>query len=114
MLMKLNKGEKEEEALILSLVADFALKACDFEACLTICDILMSSHASSPAAVKVCSELVRNESYENIEAKARLSSFCVTYCSNETLGKIITFIPMLKLTEWNHCNPLYYISKVDS
>ena len=86
LLGSLRQGEKEEEAVILSLVADFAMKAADFDACLTICDILMTSHKTSPAAVNVCAKLVRNTDFQNVEAKARLSSFCVTYCSNETIG----------------------------
>jgi hypothetical protein len=53
LLGSLRQGDSDEEAVILSLVADFAMKAADFEACLTICDILMTSHSASAAACKV-------------------------------------------------------------
>jgi hypothetical protein len=82
----LREGAKDEEADILSIVADFALKASDFDSCLTIADILMTSQAASESACSVCAQLVANEAFKNVDAKARLASFCVTYCPNESIG----------------------------
>lgn len=86
LLSSLQDAANNEETEILSIVADFAMKASDFDACLTIADILMTSQPASSAACKVCAQLVANEKFENAEAKARLSSFYITYCSDGMIG----------------------------
>ena len=89
LLGSLQDGAYNEEPAILSIIADYAMKASDFDACLAITDILMVSKPASSAACKVCAQLVANENFENVEAKARLSSFCITYCSDELIGNTL-------------------------
>ena len=86
-MASLHEVDKNEEAEILSVVADFALKASDFESSLTIADILMTSQPQSESACKVCAKLVTSEGFKDVEAKARLASFCVTYCSEDMIGE---------------------------
>ena len=92
LLALLHEVDHNEEAEILSVVADFALKAADFESCLTIADILMTSQPHSESACKVCAQLVASEGFKDVEAKARLASFCMTYCSDDMIGGFLLHI----------------------
>ncbi len=76
-----------QEAPILSLIAEFALKAQDFDYCLSICDLMMEK--PSKEAVAICLKLVNSDEFADLTAKARLTSFCVNYCDDEEIEDML-------------------------
>lgn len=90
-LIRLTASEKTglvlDEAPIFSLVADHALKATDYDYCLSICDMMMAN--PSKEACKVCLDLVNCEDFVNVIAKTKLASFCVNFCDDDDIEDML-------------------------
>lgn len=83
-------GKKQQplnEAPILLIIAEYALKANDFDYCLSICDLMMEK--PSKEACKVCLRLIHNQEFADSFAKARLTSFCVNYCDDQDIEDML-------------------------
>ena len=82
---------KENENSVLALVAEFALKAQDYEACFGICELLMESlPAGNEYAVNVCLKLAHCEEFMDFQgSKSRMASYCVNYCSDEEIEDML-------------------------
>ena len=72
---------------VLSIIADAALEAADFDYCLSICDLMMERPSAS--ACRVCLTLINNEGFADLAAKARLTSFCVNYCEDAQIEDML-------------------------
>ena len=75
------------EAPILALIADEALKTKDFDYCLSICELMMEQPSNE--ACKVCLALVDTEDFADLTAKAKLTAFCVNYCEDDLIEDMI-------------------------
>ena len=89
---------------MLSLVAEFALRAEDYEACLRVCEMLMEecgkggrSEEQRSFAVRSCLDLSKNNAYLDFEARSRLASFCVNFCADHELEEVLAH--RIELTE---------------
>ena len=80
-------GHANAEAPLLSIIASYALKAEDFDYCLSICDLMMEK--PSQEACKVCLNLINAQNFVDWTAKARLTSFCVNYCEDEAIEEML-------------------------
>ena len=85
------------ENSVLSTIADFAMKSQDYDACLSVCEMLMdeciarkSSEEQRQFAVNSCLELSEKDAFDDAEAKTRLASFCVNFCRAEDLERVVT------------------------
>ena len=86
MFKLLNVGNVNE-APLLSIIADYALKAEDFDYGLSICHMMMEK--PSKEACKVCLNLVHAQNFADGAAKANLTSFCVNYCDDEDIEEML-------------------------
>ena len=87
-MIKLVSSQNVEEAPILSIIADYALKAEDFDYCLSICDLMMEKPTKE--ACKVSLKLVHCQNFADLTAKARLMSFCINYCEDDEIEDMLT------------------------
>ena len=83
--------KKENENSVLSMIAQSAMKASDYDACFGICEILMDSvPAGNEYAVKACLELTNCSEYMDFQgAKSRMAAFCVNYCADEEIEDML-------------------------
>ena len=83
--------KKENENSVLSIIAQSAMKASDYDACFGICEILMDSvPAGNEYAVKACLELTNCSEFMDFQgAKSSMASFCVNYCVDEEIEDML-------------------------
>ena len=79
--------EDNDDAPLLKLIADFAIQASDYDYCLSICDMMMST--PSPEACQVCLSLVHCQDFSDTIAKSKLASFCVNFCDSEDIEEML-------------------------
>ena len=103
MIRLLRPDLEVNEAPILTLIADEALKTKDFDYCLSICELMMER--PSTEACKVCLHLVNTEDFADLTAKAKLSAFCVNYCDDDLIEDMI----FQRLTLISYCCDYCYL-----
>ncbi|CAL1537532.1 unnamed protein product [Lymnaea stagnalis] len=82
------------EGQILHMAAEASISALDYEFAYQCCDRLISL-CYSPSW-SVCVKLAEQESFRNIDAKAKLLSFAVTYCVKEKIQPVLQARCLLK------------------
>lgn len=83
------QDKKQREGKVLSLIAEVAFEAKDYQDCFNICQQLMNGGHNE--GWSVCQKLGSCLEFKNTEAKCKLLSFAISYCSPDLL------IPLLQI-----------------
>ena len=98
--------EKEadlDEGPILLTLGEAALKASDFDVCLSICEMMMASPTKPKQACEICMELINCAEFANNTAMAKLAAFCINFCEDDDIEDML--VQRITLTEGGLSDP---------
>ncbi|XP_067139001.1 NBAS subunit of NRZ tethering complex-like [Centruroides vittatus] len=89
------QDKQQREGKVLSLIAEVAFEAKDYQDCYNICQQLMTG--GHEEGWSICQKMGSCNEFKNIEAKCKLLSFAISHCSPDLLVSLLQIRGHLEL-----------------